>query len=271
MFLSGQGQSYFPGQTVADFTPQMGAGIGMLEQSAGMDPVQSAYGNFAQQSLMNPGGMAGVGMGMPGQNPYLDQMFGTVAQQAGEQFQEQTMPGIASMFGGAGRTGSGIQQELVGGAMDDFQQNLLQAGANIYGQDYNRAMEQDIQRRQLGADIGKAGMLGAPGFQAMQQQDIANMLQAGQITQGQAQQMINAEQDRWNFQQQAPWQALGQYSNVVHGMPGGYGTQTQEGGGGGGGLLGALGGASTAAGLGQTLGAASLGPWAAGGALLGLL
>lgn len=272
LYLQGAGQQYYPGQTVAPFTPQVQAGLGMLEQGAMMDPVQMSMGNYLTGALSDPGGMAGVGMGMPGQNPYLDQMFGTVAQRAGEQFSEQALPALGAMFGGAGRTGSGLQAELAGNLASDFQRNLLSAGADIYGRDYERAMEQDIARRGLASDIAKAGILGAPGFQGMQQQNIQNMLQAGQITQGQAQQLIDADKARWDFSQQAPWAALGQYSQNVYGLPGGYGTTTGPGqGGGGGGLMGALGGASTAAGLGQALKATSLGPWALGGAVLGLL
>jgi hypothetical protein len=230
MFESGQGQQFYGGPLVAGFSPMTEQGIGqMYQRGAQGSQLQPGMNQFLNQSMLNPGGMAGVGTDMPGQNPYLDQMFGTVAQRAGEQFQEQTMPAIAAQFGGAGRTGGGIHQQVAQGAADDFSQNLLQQAGDIYGKDYTQAMDRDIQRRDLMGDIGFRGATLAPQSQSMEMQNIQSMLQAGALTEDQAQRMIDAERQRFDFYQQAPWQALGQYGNMVQGMPGGYGTTTAPG------------------------------------------
>lgn len=229
IFRQGYGMEYYPGATVAPFSPYTQAGLGMLGQSAMGSPVQGAMGNFLTQSMANPAAMAGVGSDMPGQNPYLDQMYANVAQEATDAFNEQALPGLGAMFGGAGRTGGGIQQQMAQDLAGDLQQNLIQAGADIYGQDYYGAMERDIARRGLMADIGKTGAAFAPAYQGMQQQNIQNLLHAGGMTEDMAQQLMDAERQRFDFYQQAPWQTLGQYSQNVYGLPGGYGTTTAPG------------------------------------------
>ncbi len=163
--------------------------------------------------------------------------------------------------------------------------------------------QQDIARRQLAADIyggglgrmagvgGQLGTLGlggleqmrglygdigtqgyraaqlAPTYQAMQYRDIDRLLRAGGQREDQAQRMIDAARARWEFQQQAPYQALGQYANLIQGMPAGYGT-TRTTGGGGSRVAGALGGGMA----GAQMGAMAGGPFGAavGGGLGGL-
>lgn len=253
IYRKGYGQEYYPGQTVAPFSPYTEQGLQSMGQFGAMQsPQQMAMGNWLNQSMSNPYGMAGLGMDyvgggqfvpgggfgestLPGGqpptpyfsgNPHLDQMFNTVAQRSGEQFAEQTMPEIASMFGGAGRTGSGIQQEIVGQAVDDFNQNLMQQAGDIYGRAYETGMDRDLARRQLGADIGMQGAAMAPTYQQMQMNQIDQMMRAGALTEDQAQRLMDAQKAQFDFYQQAPWQALGQYGNIIQGMPGGYGTTT---------------------------------------------
>ena len=294
IYRQGYGQEYYPGQTVAGMAPATQAGIGMLEQSAYGAPEQGAMQNYLMGGMMNPYGQAGVGsefggvtpfgggygestpmggVASPAQqqfsgNPYLDQMFNTAAGRAGEAFQEQTMPAIGAMFGSAGRTGSGIQQEVAENAAQGFGRDLQGMAANIYGPAYESAMGRDVQRRQLGAEIGRGAAALTPSMQNMQQQNIQNMLMAGQIPQNYAQQLIDADRQRFDFYQQAPYQALGQYGNIVQGMPGGYGTTMTEGPDRNR-VMGGAGGAMSGIGLGQALGATALGPWALGGAVLG--
>ena len=87
----------------------------------------------------------------------------------------------------------------------------------------------------------QAGM--APEAQQMQMNQLNQLLRGGAITEDQAQRMIDAEKAKFDFYQQAPMQALGQYGNIVQGMPGGYGTTTAPGQQRGSRLAGALGGA----------------------------
>ena len=125
------------------------------------------------------------------------------------------------------------------------------------------------------ADVMRGAAMLAPSFREMEYGDIGRLATVGGTLEDQAQRLIDAERQRFEFGQQAPWQALGQYSDIVQGMPGGYGTTTQAGGGGNP-LLGGLGGAATGAGLAQALApAAGANPWLApliiGGGAAGFL
>ena len=95
----------------------------------------------------------------------------------------------------------------------------------------------------------------------MQYGDLDRLLGVGRTVETQAQDLLNADIDRWNYQQNLPQQNLQNYANIIYGLPGGYGS-TRTSGGGGSRLSGALGGAAT--------GASIAGPWGAlGGAVLG--
>ncbi len=160
----------------------------------------------------------------------------------------------------------------------------LQTAADIYGRDIGRELgmgQQDIARRQLAADIyggglgrmagvgGQLGTLGLGGLEAlrglrgdigteayraatltptmqqMQYADIDRLLRGGGQIEDQAQRLIDAARQRYEFEQMAPYQALGQYANIIQGMPSGYGTTTRPGPGGGSRIAGAIGGGLT--------------------------
>ena len=351
-------QQYFPGETVAPFSPQTMMGMDLMTQRALMgSPQQTAFGNYltgqlgqqnidpnalygygqqamggiapGQQMMMQGGAdplaggvpnlSGGLGEAQPlsgslpqltagqlgttaageylGSNPYLDQMFDTAAGRAGERFNEQIMPGIASQFGAAGRTGGGIHQEIAGNAARQFGRDLQGMAADIYAPAYeserNRMIQAatgggqyDLGSRGLGVQAGQGlGMLGmqglgqmgdlygniaqnqfragslVPSYTDMQYGDIQRLMGVGGMIEDQAQRQMGAAQDRWNFGQGAPWQNLQNYANIVYGLPGGYGTQTTKGPSGSR-AQGALGGAMA--------GGSMFGPWGAlGGAVLG--
>ncbi len=417
MFGSGVGQQYYPGQTVAPFSPQSQQAFDMITQRAlSGSPQERAFGGYLGNALnqqnidpraimggaqnaaagvrpgmnmmeaagmqgMNAGpnrmvggaanalghmtGYGGLGeaqqyaggpgsAGLPpsansaanqfattagggylGSNPYLDQMFKTASGRAGEAFNEQTLPGIASMFGSGGRTGGGIQQEVVGNAARQFGRDLQGMASDIYAPAYESERDRMLQGAQGGANmytaerglgnqlylgerglgqqaasqlgqlgLGQGGLdmqglglglqagqgmgqlglggVGAmndlygnvgtnqfragslmPSYSGLQYGNMNQLLGVGGMMENQAQQLMNANQARFNFGQQSPWQMLGQYANIVHGMPSGYGTTstTQPG---GSPLAGAIGGGLA--------GFGAAGPWGAGiGALGGFL
>jgi len=332
-------------------------GLASAQQFAGSPTIGAlpASQQYAQSQM----GVGGVGNqqladtaqgGFLGSNPYLDQMFDTASSRAGEAFNEQTMPAIAAQFGSAGRTGSGIHQQMAGNAQRQFGRDLQGMAADIYSPAYESERDRMISAAQGGsqaglgagqlglgtftgqnqAELGRgqlasnqyigerglgqqgAGMLGdlglgqgnlalggaslggqmgqglgnlgmqgvnsmadmygninqnqyragtlAPGFRESQYGDANRMMGVGGMVEDQSQRMMGANQDRWNFNQQAPWQNINNYANTVYGLPGGYGTQTSTQPGGSR-LQGAAGGAMSGA---------ALGPWGAlGGGILG--
>lgn len=66
----------------------------------------------------------------------------------------------------------------------------------------------------------------APQLQAMDYNNIDRLSNVGAQIEDQAQRLIDADMARYNFYQQAPYQNLAQYSNLINQMPGGYGTTT---------------------------------------------
>ena len=202
---------------------------------------------------------------------------------------------------GAGQLGLGQRQgaaDLYTGERQLGQQAAQQAGqlglgggqlaASLYG----TGAQADISRRQLAGelglgagqalgDIGMQGMEGlrglygdigqqqfragtlAPQYQGMQYGDIDRLMQVGGMTEDQAQRYIDADQARWNYQQNQPMQNLAAYANLIQGLPAGYGTETTT----------APGGSRVAGGVGGAMaGGAALGPWGAlGGGLLGMM
>ena len=253
IYRQGYGQQYYPGQLVAGFSPYTTQGLGQMGQfGTQMSPQQQAMGQYitGDPRQVSGRGMDYVGGGpfvpgggfgestLPGGasptpyfsgNPHLDAMVNRTIGRAGEAIGEQVMPGIASTFGGAGRTGGGIQQQMYENVARDFGREAEGIAADLYGGAYETGMQRDLERRRLEADMLQRQAAMAPQYQQMQQNQINALMKAGAITEDQAQRMIDAEKAKFDFYQQAPMQALSQYGNIVQGMPGGYGTTTQQG------------------------------------------
>lgn len=158
----------------------------------------------------------------------------------------QITPMIASQFEGHGRYGSGLQQGEIANQLGNVFANLYQG---------ERANQQSV--------FGQS-----PNLQAMQYGDASQLYNAGQAQQTQAQNELADVANRYNYNQQLPYQNLSQYASTIYGSPN-FPSQTQpyfrnQG-------AGILGGALSGGALGSLLPAsAGLGPWGiAGGALLG--
>jgi hypothetical protein len=89
---------------------------------------------------------------------------------------------------------------------------------------------------------------------------------------GQAQNYLDADRARYDYNASAPWDLLSRYSQVVSGMPDFSGSQSTQQGPGTNRLMSGLGGAATGAGIASALGATGPWGWAAAGlgGLLGL-
>ena len=204
--------------------------------------------------------------------------------------QEQATQQLGQLGLGAGELGLGQRQaagNLYTGERQLGQQAAQQAGqlglgggqlaADLYGTGLQGQIQAGQALGQLGlgglegmgglyGDIGqqqfRAGTL-APTYQGMQYGDIDRLMGVGGQTEDQTQRLMQDAMERWNFAQQAPGQALGQYSNLIYGLPSGYGSETTT----------APGGSRVAGGVGGAMaGGAALGPWGAlGGGLLGMM
>lgn len=149
-------------------------------------------------------------------------------------------------------TAAGIQadnaQRQIGaaGAQAGIEQNDLSRNAGLLGQ----LASYDLS--QTGQGLQAAGMLG--GLRDLSNAGGRDLLNLGNMQEQMAGQELDDLMQRWNFSQQAPWDALGKYGGILGGMGNLGGTTTTTGpkaksGGLMGGLSGAAGGAGIASAL----------------------
>lgn len=240
---------YYPGQTVAQFNPFQTGAQQMTASLAGQPTASgAAQGNLSQTlngDFLNS-------------NPYLDQMANAANNSTIRQYQSAVAPGISSNFEANGRYGSGAMANAQSQAQQDLATQLGNTNASIYGNNYENERQNQIRAAALapGVDAGiytPAQMLSGVGGQ-VQNQEQAN---------------IQGDINRFNYNQNLPWDQLARYQQMIQGNYGGSSQTTQpyyqnQ-------AAGALGGAASGAMLGSTFG-----PWgtaigAGVGGLTGLL
>lgn len=200
-------------------------GRGMLDQASG---ALGQAGQYNQQSMDQAGSpymQSAQNTFQRLQNPGMDPMMDVYSRQIGQQFNEQIMPGLkgdAMVSGGLGGSRAGIAQGLAGARAG---QQLQDFGAQLYGQNQDRA----LQAAQGGGQL---------------QEMIANMYGQGAQTAGQIgqayQQSAQGAQALGQFGMGVPWYAQNQLAGLLGPAvvtdKGGYGlsTGTSKGSGGGG-------------------------------------
>lgn len=153
-----------------------------------------------------------------------------------------------------------LQAAGLGGQLG-IQGGQLNLQAQTAEQDYlNQAIRNALSGTGIGTDLLTSGLdygfrgaqssaALAPGVQQLGLTGPQMQLAAGDIENVYSQALINEMINRFNYNRDAPWNDLANYSSILQGTAGlGYGQQTQQGGGSGG-VAGALGGAATAAGI----------------------
>lgn len=228
--------------------------VGMLEDAgwanrapapgAGTPPAATPGGGMGSQ----PGGAApGAGPVMPGQNPYLQQMGGVLAQQMTDNFQTRIAPQIASGAMAAGGYGGSRQGVIEANASNDLNQQIGSALTNLYGQGYNTSLQYDLGLRNNQLGFGQLGLGYANLDRNIHNDNLANQMQGvnlGLNIWDRLNANNNAAIGAGTAIQNTPMDYWNQFSQGANSIGNGFGTQTQSGGGvGGNPLLGALGGA----------------------------
>ncbi len=184
---------YFPGRTYADLAPETQASLGMQTQRAVMgSPLTSAAQGQLTSTLRGDYLNAG--------NPYMSQMMDSVAQ--------QVRPRVDAQFAQSGRYGSGAHANAAASALANT------AGQLAY-QNYGDERQNQIR-----------GMLFAPQLAQQDYFDAAKLAEVGGVREDLAQQGINEQMQRFQFENMAPWQQLAMYQNMVQGNPGSVQTST---------------------------------------------
>lgn len=263
--LYGEGKlapDYYEGNTVAgqsDWTKQalkMQADRAM-NGSQLINDASTSMGNVVTgQALAGNQGLNTLNQMAQEDNPYADELYNRANSQA--------QAGINANFSAAGRYGSGAHAAASADAANNLANQMYgsmwdkrAAAAQGAGQLYNQGIGQQI----IGA--GQAQQLGNQAYT-----DSAALSEAGGVMDDYNQQLINANIDRWNYDQNKALQALSNYNQLIQGSYGGTTTSTGQVQNYGGNRLGNVaGGALAGGGLAYMMGMSN--PWIAGGAALG--
>ena len=201
------------GQAAAGGFVNPAAGMAQnLYGQAGMQPGQQVFGQAAQGQLGNiaSGQLANIAGGsFLNANPYQQQMMQAATRPLEQQFSQQVLPGISSLYSKSGRLGSGSMERALGTATEGFGRALGDVTSNLAGSQFQQERQlqqqalgqlagvsaQDIQTRLAGAGAleqaqraavqQQSGLIGQIG--GLAQEDVANRL-AGATGLQQAQQ-----------------------------------------------------------------------------------
>ena len=213
LFLQQQ-PSLFPGQMFVSPSEQTQAALNMQEDLALAQPTTL---QAAQESFMR--GLGGIGATAGGAflmgSPYRQQVIESATRPLVQQFEQTTLPGISSQFSAAGRYGSGAMERAVGTATEATGRAIGDIASNIAYQDY--ANERQRQQQALGLQIQGATL--APQIYGQQFLPSQQLAQVGAAREAIAAQPLQEAIQRYQFEQQVPYQQLQGFLSSVYGTP----------------------------------------------------
>ena len=224
VFLTGPQPEFFPGQTYVSPSQQT---LTALQQQEALATQPSPVLQQAQQAYQQA--LGGVGQTAAGGfltgSPYQQAAIQAATRPIQQQFEQSTIPGLASLFSAKGRYGSGAMSNALGQAQEATSRAIGDVTTNIAYQDYAR--ERALQQQALGQQAALAQA--APSIYGQQYLPSQQLAQIGQAQEAIAMQPLQEEMARFNFAQQLPQQQLASYLSSVYGTPlGSYGTQSTQ-------------------------------------------
>jgi hypothetical protein len=224
LFLTGQQPTFFPGQTYVSPSEQT---LTALQQQENLARQQSPVLQQAQQafgSALNQVGQTAAG-GFLNANPYQAQMIQAATRPLEQQFSQQVLPGISSLYSKSGRLGSGAMERALGTATEGFGRALGDVTSNIAGSQYQA--ERGLQQQ---AQLAQAALAqSAPAIYGQQFLPSQTLGEIGAQREAIAALPLQEQMARFSFGQQLPYQQLQGYLSSVYGSPmGGFGSQTTQ-------------------------------------------
>ena len=214
LFFGNQQPSLYPGQMYVSPSQQTQEALSTQEAVArqGSAPLMAGQQAYAQAL----GGIGETSMGgfLQG-SPYREAAIQAATRPLQQQFSEQILPGIASMYSKAGRYGSGAMERALGTATEATTRALGDVASNIAYTDYarERALQQQAQGQQ--AALGAL----APQFYSAQLLPAQTLAQVGQAQEATQQQALNEAMQRYQYSQMLPYQQLQGFLSSVYGTP----------------------------------------------------
>ena len=204
-----QTPTYYPGQTFVSPSTQTTQALGLAEQRAlsGSPLVPAAQ----QQQLGTLQGQY-----LSAGNPYLTQALAGPTQAATQAYNDAIAQAQGSLSR-AGRYGSNVGADIQNRAANTLANTL----ANKYGElaYTNYATERGLQN---------AAALSAPQMAAADYSDIQQLANIGKTQENYAQTALQADIDRYNFEQNKPYQKLQAYLGAAYGAPMGQVSTSQS-------------------------------------------
>ena len=206
--------TYYPGQTYVGPSQQTTTALQAAQNRAmAGNPLVPA----AQQQQLSSiqGDYLNAG------NPYFQQALAGPTQQATQAYNDaiKSAQGGASM---AGRYGSGASADIQNRAASTLASTLANKYGDLAYQNY--AGERGMQNQ---------AVMNAPTLAQADYGDISQLANVGKTTEDYAKTALQADLDRFNFEQNKPYQKLSSYLGAAYGAPqGNVSTSTQSGGGG---------------------------------------
>jgi hypothetical protein len=208
--LYNQGADYYDFNTVQPMSDQTLAALKGTEQLATgnngiYDQSRQALGNMlgGTGSLQNLTDTAG-GKYL-NNNPYLSSMFSSLS--------GDVQDAVNSQFSASGRTGSPAHAGVM-------TQQLGNLGAQIYGADYARERQNQLQAADKLAGFGAQGIGLSRGVDDFGYSNLARLGQVGQAYEQQGQRTLADQMARWDFNQNRPWEDLSKYANIASAISG---------------------------------------------------
>jgi len=224
LFLTGEQPQFFQGQTYVSPSTQTQEALSQQEALARQSsPVLQQAQNAYQQSLSGIGQTAQGGF-LQG-SPYQQQAMQAATRPLEQQFSNQVLPQIASLYSKSGRYGSGAMQNALGQATEGYGRALGDITGTMANQQY--MAERGLQQQ---AQLGQASLAAAaPSMYAQQYIPSQQLAQVGAAREAIAAQPLQEQMQRFQFQQQLPYQQLSGYLSSVYGSPmGNFGSQSQQ-------------------------------------------
>jgi len=224
LFLTGEQPQFFQGQTYVSPSTQTQEALSQQEALARQSsPVLQQAQNAYQQSLSGIGQTAQGGF-LQG-SPYQQQAMQAATRPLEQQFSNQVLPQIASLYSKSGRYGSGAMQNALGQASESYGRALGDITGTMANQQY--MAERGLQQQ---AQLGQAQLAAAaPSMYAQQYIPSQQLAQVGAAREAIAAQPLQEQMQRFQFQQQLPYQQLSGYLSSVYGSPmGNFGSQSQQ-------------------------------------------
>ena len=191
------GPQYYPGQTFAGRDPLSDQAQNLrLNYATNSMPGQIYDAQRAQSFALNSPDAAN--------NPYVQNMMQSNQFMANRNLQENLLPAIQSGAVASGQLGGSRQGIAARTGRRGTQEALANANAQTMMDAYGKG---------LGAQQGALAM--APNIMGMGMAPMDVMGQVGAYNQGIDTQALDADMNRWNYNQERPWDAVGRYNAIV--------------------------------------------------------